>query len=198
MHQINQNIFSRLEENDAALQIHLHNGKHISSAQTENIRCTNQKIYAAQNGKYTLQNMKNIHCTKRKRYVAQNGKCKVHKTENTGCTKWKIYARQKRKYTLHKTENIRCTKENIRYTKENIRCTKENTDYENLNTLPGFHRFQFVDARMVSQLTLGAPNELFCKKAVLQWVFCWENCFIFPGSFLCLAGKIKYICWETI
>ena len=21
----------------------------------------------------------------------------------------------------------------------------------------------------------GAPNELFCKKAVLQWVFCWEN-----------------------
>ena len=22
---------------------------------------------------------------------------------------------------------------------------------------------------------IGAPNELFCKKAVLQWVFCWEN-----------------------
>ena len=21
----------------------------------------------------------------------------------------------------------------------------------------------------------GTPNELFCKKAVLQWVFCWEN-----------------------
>ena len=23
--------------------------------------------------------------------------------------------------------------------------------------------------------TLGAPNELFYKNAVLQWVFCWEN-----------------------
>ena len=22
---------------------------------------------------------------------------------------------------------------------------------------------------------LGAPNEIFCKKAVLQWIFCWEN-----------------------
>ena len=41
---------------------------------------------------------------------------------------------------------------------------------------------------------VGAPNELFCKKAVLQWVF-------FAGkndSLSCLAGKMKYICWETI
>ena len=39
---------------------------------------------------------------------------------------------------------------------------------------------------------LGAPNELFHKKAVLQWVF--------PGKIdpvLCFAGKVKYICWET-
>ena len=25
------------------------------------------------------------------------------------------------------------------------------------------------------ELILGAPNGLFCKIAVLQWVFCWEN-----------------------
>ena len=34
---------------------------------------------------------------------------------------------------------------------------------------------------MLSCSGLGAPNELFCKKAVLQWVFCWENW----SSFMC-------------
>ena len=34
-------------------------------------------------------------------------------------------------------------------------------------------RFSLVKNSKVN--TLGAPDELFCKKAVLQWVFCWEN-----------------------
>ena len=97
---------------------------------TENIGCTRQKIYAAQNGKHTLHKMENIRCTKRE-------------IESTGCTKWKIYARQNRKYTLHKTENIRCTKENyvtqkITYVTQKRIQIAENGKW---NTLPSFHSF---------------------------------------------------------
>ena len=63
---------------------------------TENIRCTKQKIYAAQNGKYTLHKTENIRCTKQKIYAAQNGKYMLHKRE---------YTLHKREYRLQKTEN---------------------------------------------------------------------------------------------
>ena len=41
-----------------------------------------------------------------------------------------------------------------------------------------FTRVKYFEKRHYSTLlppTLGAPNELFCKIAVLLWVFCWEN-----------------------
>ena len=50
-----------------------------------------------------------------------------------------------------------------------------------------------TDKIVMIKITLGAPKELFCKIAVLQWAF-------FAGKtdpVLCLAGKMKYICWET-
>ena len=50
---------------------------------------------------------------------------------------------------------------------------------------------KFVSMNFLST-NVGAPFELFCKIAVLQWVFSWEN-----RSSLCLACKIKYICWDT-
>ena len=53
---------------------------------TESIRCTNQKIYTAQNRKYTLHKMENM----RKIQAAQNGKYTPDKTENIRCTKQKI------------------------------------------------------------------------------------------------------------
>ena len=31
------------------------------------------------------------------------------------------------------------------------------------------------DSSPFYNFALGALNELFCKKAILQWVFCWEN-----------------------
>ena len=37
---------------------------------------------------------------------------------------------------------------------------------------------------------LGAPNELLCKKAVLQWVFCWENRFTFM---FCWQDEIRLL-----
>ena len=65
-------------------------------------RCTKQKIFAAQNRKYTLHKMENIRCTKRKIYAAQNGKYRLHKMENLRCTKRKIYAAQNRIYVTQK------------------------------------------------------------------------------------------------
>ena len=41
-------------------------------------------------------------------------------------------------------------------------------------------------------LTLGAPNELFCKKLFYSGYFAGK---IVPV--LCVADKMKYICWET-
>ena len=37
---------------------------------------------------------------------------------------------------------------------------------------------------------LGAPNELFCKKAALQWVICWENGFTFMS---CWQDEIQLL-----
>ena len=87
------------------------------------------KITCIMGNIFPLHKTESMRCTKQKIYVAQNGKYEVHKTENTGYTKWKIYARQNRKYTLHKTESIRCTKENIRYTKENTDCRKRKIEH---------------------------------------------------------------------
>ena len=47
-------------------------------------------------------------------------------------------------------------------------------------------------SQFVCLLSSGAPNELFCKKDVLQWVFAGK---IDPVSYV--AGKMKYVCWET-
>ena len=41
-------------------------------------------------------------------------------------------------------------------------------------------------------LIVGAPNKLFCKKTVLQCVFCWENW----SSFMC-SWQDEIHCWET-
>ena len=38
----------------------------------------------------------------------------------------------------------------------------------------------------------GAPNELFCKKSVLQWVFCWENW----SSFMCCWQDEIHLLWD--
>ena len=40
---------------------------------------------------------------------------------------------------------------------------------------------------------MGTPNELFCKKAVLHWAFCWENW----SSFMC-CWQDEYICCEIL
>ena len=78
-------------------------------------------------------------CTKQKIYVAQNRKYTLHKTENIRCTKREIYAAQNGKYMLHKTENIRkkcVTQKRIYVTLKKIQIT-ENGKWN--NTLPGFH-----------------------------------------------------------
>ena len=41
-------------------------------------------------------------------------------------------------------------------------------------------------------LTLGAPNELFCKKLFYSEYFAEKI-----DPVLCVADKMKYICWET-
>ena len=41
-------------------------------------------------------------------------------------------------------------------------------------------------------LTLGAPNEMFCKKLFYSVYFAGKI-----DPVLCVADKMKYICWET-
>ena len=41
-------------------------------------------------------------------------------------------------------------------------------------------------------LALGVPNELFCKKLFYSGYFAGKIDLV-----LCVAGKMKYICWET-
>ena len=63
----------------------------------------------------------------------------------------------------------------------------------NPNIIQFVSKFCFPIFQALASISLiGAPNELFCKKALLQWAFCWET-----WSSLCVAGKMNYICWET-
>ena len=59
---------------------------------------------------------------------------------------------------------------------------------ERLRLTIGLRNVVFTFPQTTSKLkwnqNAGAPNELFCRKAVLHWVFCWENW----SSFMC--------CWQ--
>ena len=55
-----------------------------------------------------------------------------------------------------------------------------------------FHRQRISQKVQVNWRILGAPNELFCKKAVLQWVFCWKNW----SSFMCCWQDEIHLLWE--
>ena len=118
------------------------------------------KIYAAQNGKYTLHKARKI-------YTAQTGKYALDKTEYVHCTERKIQVAQNGKYMQHKTKiiNNKLHKtESICFTKENICHTKENTDYrkqkmEHSSGLPLEKPFQFVTLQVARTLDYkGAKN----------------------------------------
>ena len=50
-----------------------------------------------------------------------------------------------------------------------------NLDTLALSVILKFETLHLQKQTMKVLVVLGAPNKLFCKKAVLQLVFCWEN-----------------------
>ena len=52
---------------------------------------------------------------------------------------------------------------------------KDHSLIDNNKVLQSTWETGVANARLEFSGKVGAPNELLCKKAVLQWVFCWEN-----------------------